>query len=104
MVDEDDEQFARFWAHYPKRVSKKDARIAWAKLDPSPAVVDRMIAALTWQVQQPAWTKDNGQFIPYPASWIHAERWNDEAPMLTKPKPFGSAAEMVLRMFNGDDE
>ena len=24
------------------------------------------------------WKKDNGQFIPYPATWLHQERWKDE--------------------------
>ena len=24
------------------------------------------------------WQKDNGKFIPYPATWLRAERWNDE--------------------------
>ena len=24
------------------------------------------------------WKKDNGQFIPYPTSWLNQKRWEDE--------------------------
>lgn len=24
------------------------------------------------------WLKDNGRFIPYPATWLHQLRWQDE--------------------------
>jgi hypothetical protein len=78
LVPENDPDFCRFWDAYPKRVSKKDARIAWKKLAPTPATVDRMLAALAWQCRQAAWLRDGGQFIPYPASWLRAERWDDE--------------------------
>jgi hypothetical protein len=81
MVAEDDPQFMRFWNAYPKRVAKKDARRAWAQLEPSAADVDAMERAIAWQITQPSWTKDGGQFIPFPASWLRAERWQDERPV-----------------------
>ena len=77
MVAEDDPQFARFWDAYPQRVSKKEARKAWAGLNPSPELVDRMVATLAWQA--PLWAKQ-GYGTPYPASWLNAERWTDEPP------------------------
>lgn len=70
--------FDTFWSHYPKRRQKGDARKAWAKLNPSTELVQRMINALDWQRKQPDWTKDKGQFIPYPATWLRAEQWEDE--------------------------
>lgn len=78
LVPENDPNFARFWDAYPKRVAKKDARKAWLDLNPAEAMVDQMIATLRWQSRQPAWLKDGGAFIPYPASWIRSERWTDE--------------------------
>jgi hypothetical protein len=72
------ESFERFWRAYPRRVSKKDARKAWAQLALTPELVDRIMAALDWQRRQPQWLRDGGQFVPYPASWIRAERWDDE--------------------------
>jgi hypothetical protein len=80
MVPEDDPQWLKFWNAYPKRVAKKEARKAWARLRPSPVDVERMLIALAWQTQQPAWLKNGGAYVPYPASWLNAERWDDEPP------------------------
>lgn len=83
MVDEGDEQFMRFWNLYPKRVAKKDARKAWSDLHPDAATVDAIESALRWQIEQPDWRKDGGRFIPYPSTWLRAERWHDERPKVT---------------------
>src|SRR5688572_28379630 len=80
LVDDDDPEFARFWAHYPKRFNKKDARLAWSQLRPTSDVVDRMLETLDWQTTLSEWLRDGGRFIPYPASWLRAERWHDERP------------------------
>lgn len=77
MVADDDPLWARFWAFYPMRVAKKDARRAWAQLQPDAELVDRMVAALEWQA--PLWERQ-GYGMPYPASWLRAERWTDEPP------------------------
>lgn len=82
MVPEDDPQFLRWWNAYPKRVAKKDARKAWARIGPTPLQVDQMIEALTWQ--RPMWAKDAYRFTPYPASWLNGERWKDEQPPMFK--------------------
>ena len=70
--------FDRFWGAYPRKVSKADARKAFAKLNPDTALVEDMLRALDWQKRLPEWTKDGGQFIPYPATWLNARRWEDE--------------------------
>jgi hypothetical protein len=77
MVSEDDPQWVKFWNRFPLRVAKKEARTAWAALDPDPALVDRMVRTLDWQV--PMWATQ-GYGTPYPASWLRAERWTDEPP------------------------
>lgn len=83
MVGEDDPQWMRFWAAYPDRVSKKEARAAWAEVNPPPALVDRMLETLTWQKAQ--WARQ-GYGMPYPASWLRAERWTDEPPRQPKAR------------------
>lgn len=85
MVPEDDPQWLRFWNAYPRRVSKKDARKAWASLNPSPALVDRIIAALAWQVPHFRWEREKWEFAPYPASWLNGAKWEDEPPRGTRP-------------------
>ena len=73
-----DALFERFWAAYPKKKDKPKARRAWRRLSPDLALCRIMSKALDAQKQSYDWTKDNGQFIPYPASWINGRRWEDE--------------------------
>ena len=77
--------FDRFWGAYPRKVSKADARKAFAKLNPDTELVEDMLRALDWQKRLPEWTKDGGQFIPYPATWLNARRWEDEPEGSPKP-------------------
>ena len=67
--------FVDFWNAYPKKVGKGAALKCWAKLTPD---VSAILRALAWQVTQPAWTKDGGQFIPHPATWLNRQGWEDE--------------------------
>lgn len=71
--------FDSFWKHYPRKVGKGAAERAWKKLQPSVSVI---VAALAWQVKSEQWTKDNGQFIPHPATYLNQRRWEDEPPPL----------------------
>jgi len=80
--------FARFWNAYPKRVARKKAELAWQKLQPSPALVEQILAALAWQVTQESWLRDDGQYIPYPASWLNGERWLDERRVSERRRDF----------------
>jgi hypothetical protein len=70
--------FETFWSAYPKKVGKLAAKRAWEKLQPSDALADEMLAALKWQVQQDAWRREAGRFIPNPATWLNAGRWDDQ--------------------------
>lgn len=67
--------FALFWADYPRKQAKKDAQKAWAKLKPSPELVDQMLEAIAEQKRGRQW-KDG--FVPLPATWLRGERWTDE--------------------------
>ncbi|MFA5378130.1 MAG: hypothetical protein WC455_20425 [Dehalococcoidia bacterium] len=72
-------EFLQFWAEYPKKTGKKAAFKAWinAKDKPSNEV---LIASLKLQKKSEQWKKDNGQFIPLPATWLNQGRWDDEPP------------------------
>ena len=37
-----------------------------------------MISKLEEFKKSKDWQKDNGQFIPYPATWLNAKGWEDE--------------------------
>ena len=70
--------FERFWQAYPKKKAKDKARTAWGKLAPDLALCRVMSAALAEQKKSKDWTKEGGQYIPYPATWLNGKRWQDE--------------------------
>ena len=75
---EPDEAFLRFWEEYPNRVAKRDAIRAWQKLKPEAELVARIMQGLARWKQSDEWTRDNGRYIPHPATWINGRRWEDE--------------------------
>ena len=79
--------FDQFWSVYPKRVAKKAARRAWDKLHADEALLDKMLAALEWQTKLDSWTREGGRYIPNPATWLNAARWEDEQEAAKPEKP-----------------
>ncbi|WMN19250.1 helix-turn-helix domain-containing protein [Pseudomonas piscis] len=76
-ASENEASFERFWNLYPKKKSRKDALKAWNKLDPDAELQAVMIASLAKHCASPDWTKQGGQFVPNPATWLNGERWHD---------------------------
>lgn len=72
------DRFSDFWESYPKKTAKQDAERAWKKLNPSTELADRIIADVTNRKGSNEWTKDGGQYIPYPATYLNKRRWEDE--------------------------
>lgn len=70
--------FDAFWDAYPKKVGKDAAKKAFEKRKPDQDLANKMIEAVNLQKQSDAWTKDGGQFIPHPATWLNQGRWMDE--------------------------
>ena len=70
--------FATFWAAYPKRKDKEKAQKAFAKINPSQELLQVMLSAIEKSKLSEDWQKDNGQYIPYPATWLNGKRWEDE--------------------------
>lgn len=69
--------FDVFYKAYPRKRSPADAEKAWISIKPD---LNAILAALEWQTKMHEWTKDNGQFIPYPASYLRARMWENEKP------------------------
>jgi hypothetical protein len=74
------DQFDQFWAIYPKKVGKKAALNIWTRLKPDKDLLEQILRAVEKQKKLDQWTKDGGQFIPNPATWLNQCRWEDELP------------------------
>lgn len=73
-------EFLSFWDHYPRKEKKKKAFEAWQQIPNVDALLEKMLSTLSWQSESDQWTKEAGQFIPHPATWLNNSRWEDEQP------------------------
>jgi hypothetical protein len=81
--------FERFWDAYPKKKSKGQAEKAFSKLKVDEQFLEVILAAIERAKKSTDWQKDNGQYIPYPATWLNARGWEDEqaiSSMCREPK------------------
>ena len=67
-----------FWDAYPRHEGKQKARQAYNKVE---VPLDILLEALEQHKRSAQWTKDGGQFIPYPATWLNGKRWEDTIPI-----------------------
>ena len=70
--------FDIFWATYPRRVAKGDARKAWGQTERIRPALPELLASIDQQMKSDQWRKNDGQFVCYPATWLRQERWADE--------------------------
>ena len=76
-------EFNKFWQLYPRKQSKASALKSWNKV--KPLEYDKIFESLPVFIKSEQWTKSNGEFIPYPATWLNQQRWNDEVSKSSKP-------------------
>lgn len=80
--------FKSFWTAYPRKQAKPNAQRAWKKLKPGEELTAIILAAVERQRNSDEWRRENGRFIPLPASWLNARRWEDEPTVLFRePDP-----------------
>ena len=72
--------FDVFWNAYPRHTNKKAALQAFQKINPDDDLLNIMLQSLSAWSKSQQWTKDGGQFIPHPATWLNGRRWEDELP------------------------
>ena len=91
------ERFDRFWSVYPRKVAKQNAIRAWKKLCPDEALTRQILDAVERFKLDPQWTRNNGQFIPYPATFLNGHRWEDapsEEPPPAEPRARQDVADL----------
>lgn len=72
------ERFDEFWALYPKKVGKGAARKSWARIKPNKELHSKIISAVSEAKKSVQWQRENGRYIPNPATWLNQGRWEDE--------------------------
>ena len=77
-TEKETDSFTEFWNKYPKKVGKDAAYKSWQKVKPR---IDDVLFALSWQCKTDQWIKNDGQFIPNPATYLNQGRWQDEQPV-----------------------
>jgi hypothetical protein len=76
----ENEAFETFWNTYPKKVAKVQAVKAWVKLRPNPDLAAKITQSVEAFKLTESWTKDSGQFVPHPATFLNQRRWEDQVP------------------------
>lgn len=73
-----EQRFNAFWQAYPIKKAKQAAWKAWQKIKPNTELFERIMSAVDNAKRSEDWVKDNGRYIPYPATWLTGGRWDDE--------------------------
>lgn len=70
--------FDSFWKSYPKKKGKDKCMRWFSSHKVTSELLDQMLQAIEEQKKSKDWQKENGQFIPYPYTWLNQGRWKDE--------------------------
>jgi len=89
------DRFARFYAEYPRKSSRKSAEKAFAKLAPDEQKLAEIMIGLRRAVKSEQWR--DPKFIPYPATWLNAEGWMDEL-----QSEYTATERAVIQAFNDE--
>jgi len=107
------EGFDRFWETWPKRVAKGDAQKAWAKLDPDDDLTERIVALVCAACAPEQWRRDGRRFIPYRATCLRRQGWEDEHRVCVehvpdrgpcRPSRFDGTLNVLNELFAGGHE
>ena len=74
----DSDLFNKFWEAYPKKKSKGNVEKWFYKNKPSEELVNTMIDKINLLKETEQWKDKDGQYIPYPTTWLNAKGWEDE--------------------------
>ena len=81
--------FESFWSIYPKKVAKPAAVKAFRSAKVNGHLGD-VLADIENRKESEDWKKQDGQFVPNPATYLNQRRWEDSR-KADKPNPFAGA-------------
>lgn len=99
------ERFNAFWEVYPRKVAKQAAIKAWEKIKPDAELTKKIVESVKSQCHNEQWHRDNGQYIPYPTTWLNRGEWDNETVSVDTAKPDTSYDILkIKRKINDFDE
>ena len=69
--------FASFWSTYPKKIAKPAALAKFKAAKIKAGEIDAILTDIETRKQSDDWTKENGKYIPNPATYLNQRRWED---------------------------
>lgn len=75
--------FDEFWKTYPKKVNKVTSLKSWNKIKPEKELQTKILEAIEKQKRSEQWKRENGRYVPDPATWLNNKRWEDESEIQT---------------------
>lgn len=97
IADLNSHRFESFWSMYPNKKAKANARKAWNKLKVDGVLYTEIMKGLALHKKSRDWIKDEGQFIPHPATWLNGRRWEDEIEPTVVPDSPPPVKKLTLR-------
>jgi hypothetical protein len=79
--------FDSFWSTYPRKVAKPLAIKAWKAAKLTVDQVGVLMDDIRVKQNSDEWTKNGGQFIPHPSTYINQRRWEDVSEGLSSYSP-----------------
>ena len=70
--------FPEFWDAYPRKIGKGAARKSWTRIKPNPELQQKILDSVAEHTYSHNWTREGGQYIPHPVTFLNQERWDDE--------------------------
>lgn len=95
---EEDKNFMKFWSAYPKKSAPNEAYTVWQSVSPDKELAEKITSAVKRQSQCSQWNEDNGRYIPYPAKWLKARRWEEELHEETVMRDYSCILEHALNI------
>lgn len=84
---ETDDLFDLFYQAYPKKVSKPAAAKAFKAVKISSTLITVVLADIERRKSSADWKKENGKFVPNPATYLNQRRWEDETTSYVQAEP-----------------
>ena len=80
--------FNQFWNIYPKKIQRKTSEQKFKLHVKDELTFNAVMLNLSIMCKSNDWTKDNGQYIPNPTTYLNQRRWEDETKPVVKTSSF----------------